>query len=289
MNYNLQNFSTILTFLFILFLNKANSTKLSPNSTPPKRASSELSKTSKIYNKEISSFLITNSEKKPAVINFKIKKSPLHFILGISDENKFVLNNNQNFNNIEIDEDKLATFKATTLSINSLSVKGDFQYNKINQWKLYMHDSFTKNHTSLNWDFENTTKCKFYNMLGGNCQTSDKEISKEISDLPEHTEIKIVAAYHFIGEWDSHTGYLKLDGLNFRRNNPQFVWTDRCITKNSKDVIKLCDYKICRMNALVNVSVFHKDKYLKLIFGSTLKRTACEQAYAVSDVKIYIR
>merc|ERR1711957_243507 len=236
-----------------------------------------MGETSKIFKKEISTFLIKNAAEKPAVINFRIKKSPLHFILGIS-EKKFVLNNNQKFNNIEIDEDKKATFRATTLSINSLDVKGDFQYNEINQWKLFMHDSFMKKDDSLKWDFAKTTTCNFYNMLGGLCQTSKNEISKEISDLPAHTEIKVVAAYHFIGEWDSHTGYLKLDGLNFRRDNPQYVWTDRCISKDTKDVIKLCDYKVCRMNALVNVSVFHKDKYLKMIFGSTLKKSACEQS-----------
>jgi len=153
-----------------------------------------------------------------------------------------------------------------------------------------MQDSFTKNHTSLDWDFDTTTKCGFYNMLGGICQTSTNEISKEISDLPPHKEIKIVASYHFIGKWDSNTGYLKLDGLNFRRNNPQYIWTDRCISKSDKDnSIKLCDYKVCKMNDPINVSVVHSDKYIKLIFGSTLKQNACEQSYAVSDVKLYIR
>jgi hypothetical protein len=36
-------------------------------------------------------------------------------------------------------------------------------------------------------------------MRGGICQTSEKEISKEILNLPSHKEIRIIASYHFIG------------------------------------------------------------------------------------------
>lgn len=287
---NKSNISIFLIFLFSLSLvispifsleSKNKKSLLKKNSFSSNNKQTDI-------DKKISTFLIQNDQNNSALINFKIKKSPLKFILGISPEKKFIISNNQNFNNLEITENKEVKLKATSLSINSLNLKGDFKYNKIAQWKLFSHDSFIKNHTSLNWNFDKTTKCKFFNILGGNCQTSNSEISKEFSNLPEHKEIKVVSSYHFIGNWDSHTGFLKLDGLNFRRNNPQYVWTDRCITDNKVN-LELCDYKICKMNSPVNVSVFHTGNYLKLIFGSTLTRNSCEQSFGISDVKVYIR
>jgi hypothetical protein len=298
------------------FLSKKANTNLNQNKIKEKiksEAEKKISKfeLSKIFNKKISTFLIKNEINKSALLNFKIKKTPLNFILGISENKNFIIKNNNNINNknnLEIYNDNKVTLRAKTLSINSLKLKGDFKFNKISQWKLFMQDTFLKNNTSLNWDFNKVTKCKYYNMLGGICQTSEKEISKEILNLPSHKEIRIIASYHFIGNWDSNSGYLKLDGLNFKSNDPQYVWINKCISKkdnefgnkknnnNDKDKkasvtsrIKLCDFDVCRMNDIVNVSLFHTGDYLKLIFGSTLKSNSCESSYAISDVKIFIR
>ena len=334
---SLTNLITIM--ILVLFLNNTNSTKntknkknflsknlktnLNTNSNTNKKIISKinnqikqekkpkeiskkfLNNLSKLFNKKISTFLIKNEINKSALLNFKIKKTPLNFILGISENKNFIIrNNNKNkINNLEIDGKNKITLRATTLSINSLKIKGDFKFNKISQWKLFMQDNFLKNNTSLNWDFNKITKCKYYNMLGGICQTSQKEISKEILNLPHHKEIKIVAAYHFIGKWDSNTGYLKLDGLNSKRKNPQYVWSNRCVSKKDNDFgnknrnnkaskiskVKLCDFDVCRINDIVNVSLLHSGNYLKLIFGSTLKGNSCDSSYAISDVKIFIR
>jgi hypothetical protein len=277
----------ILTILILIFLDLkfTNSTLITKEKS--------LAKAKEKINKKISTFIINNEENKSSLVNFKIKKTPLQFLLGILNK-KFIIRNNNNdskINNLEIDLDKNVILRAKTLSINSLRLKGDFKYNQIEQWKLYMQDSFINNNiNNKNWDFNKTSKCNYYNMLGGNCLISKNEISKEIFDLPPHKEIKIIASYHFIGNWDSNTGYLKLDGLNYIRNNPQFVWTDRCITKTDKNSsIKLCDFNVCKMNVPINISVFHSDKYIKLIFGSTLNKDSCEQSYAIGEVKIFIR
>ncbi len=43
------------------------------------------------------------------------------------------------------------------------------------------------------------------------------------------------------------------------------------------------------MASLINITVDHSDTKIKLIFGTTLERSSCEQSYGISDVKIYMR
>lgn len=239
------------------------------------------------FQKGFSTFILTSQKQTPAMINFKIKNSSLMFSLGLND-GKLILNNNK-FRNLEIDEDKLVSLKASVLTINSLDVKGNVKYNNVNQWKLFLHDNFHKNETSLNWNHDKVTKCNNYNIMGGQCQTSTKELIKEITNIPPHSQIKIEASYHFIGSWDSHSGYLKLDNIDFRKENPKYVWTHRC--KNSKvtSIVKICPIEVCKMASPINITVNHSENLIKLIFGSTLERNSCEQSYGISDVKIYIR
>ena len=247
----------------------------------------EINSLSSIYKQGFSSFILSSQTNKPASINFKIKNTALFFSLGLLD-GKIVLNNNKN-KNIEIDGEKSVLLKASVLSLNSLDVKGPVKFNNVNQWKLVMHDNFHKNETSLNWNHDKVTKCNHYNIMGGNCQTSSKELIKEITNLPPHTQVRIEANYHFFGSWDSHSGYLKVDNLNFKKDDAKYVWTNRC--KNSKvgSVIKICPVEECKIASPINITVNHSDKSITLIFGSTLERSSCEQSYGISDVKIYIR
>lgn len=247
----------------------------------------EINSLSSIYKQGFSSFILSSQANKPAMINFKIKNTALLYSFGLLD-GKFVLNNNKN-KNMEIEGEKSVTLNASVLTLNSLNVKGPVKFNNVDQWKLVMHDSFHKNETSFNWNHDKVTKCNNYNIMGGHCQTSTKELVKEITDLPPHSQVKIEASYHFFGSWDSHSGYLKVDNLNFKKDDPKCVWTHRCKNGKVSPVIKLCPVEVCKMASPINVTVNHSDKSIILIFGSTLERSSCEQSYGISDVKIYIR
>lgn len=247
----------------------------------------EINSLSLLNKQGYSSFILSSQKNKPAMINFKIKNTSFLFSLGLLD-GKLVLNNNKN-KNIEIDGEKGVTIKASVLTLNSFDVKGPVKFNKVDQWKLIMHDSFHKNETSLSWNHDKVTKCNHYNMMGGHCQTSSKELIKEFTNLPPHSQVKIEATYHFIGSWDSHSGYLKVDNLNYQKENPKYVWTNRCKNGKVNPIIKLCPVEVCKMASPINVTLDHSDKTIKLIFGSTLERGSCEQSYGISDVKIYIR
>lgn len=250
-------------------------------------ANQENNSLSSIYKKGFSSLILSSQNNKPANINFKIKNTALLFSLKLL-QGKLVLNNNK-IKNIEIDKENSVLFKASVLTLNSLDLKGQVKYNSVDQWKLVAHDSFHKNETSLEWNHDKVTKCNHYNIMGGHCQTSTKELIKEFNNLPKHSQVKIEANFHFFGSWDSHTGYLKIDNLNYKKNDSKYVWTNRC--KNSKitPMIKICPLEVCKIASPINVTLNHYDNLLTLIFGSTLERNSCEQSYGVSDVKIYIR
>ena len=235
----------------------------------------------------VTSFFLTSEKNKPALINFKIKNSSLLFSLGLIN-NKLTLNNNKN-KFIEIDTDKSVNLSASILSLNSIKSNGAIKFNNVDQWKLILHDNFSKNFTSLNWNHDKITTCRKYNIMGGNCQTSNKELVKEIVNIPEHNQIRIEASYHFIGLWDSQTGYLKLDNLNNRKNEPKYVWTYRCKISKNKSSVSVCPYNTCKMGSPVDITVGHSESTIKLIFGSSLDGNSCDRSYGISDVKVYIK
>ena len=51
----------------------------------------------------------------------------------------------------------------------------------------------------------------------------------------------------------------------------------------------MCEYQVCKIGDVINVSFYHNEENLKLIFGSTLTGHPCDQSYGVSDIKIYIK
>jgi len=248
---------------------------------------SEISSLSSLYKKGFSTLILSSQKSKSAMINFKIKNAFLSFSFGLSVD-KLALNNNK-YNNIVIDNNKQVILKATSFTINSFDVKGPVKFNNIDQWKLIMHDNFFKNETSLDWNHDKVTKCNNYFMMGGPCQTSSKELIKEVINIPQHSQLRVEANFHFIGTWDSDTGYLKLDNLNNKNDDPKFVWTHRCKNTKLAPVVKICPYETCKMASLINITVDHSDTKIKLIFGTTLERSSCEQSYGISDVKIYMR
>ncbi len=66
--------------------------------------------------------------------------------------------------------------------------------------------------------------------LGGHCNLSYNEVSKTFKNLPEHSKLKINAAYHMLDSWDGETGYMKVDD--------QIVWSRK--GESSEKGINLC-------------------------------------------------
>lgn len=237
-----------------------------------------------------SQLYITGQPGKSSLVNLKIKNRPYIYSFGLH-KNEFVIMSKNDYKLLSVSRDNKSTIKGSSIIANSLRVKGDVKYNQVPQWKLVRHDSFYKNNTSLNWSFEKTTECNDHKILGGYCQITNQELVKEYKNLPTHTMVRIEASFHFLGKWESHTGYLKIDHRNSINKNEKYIWSQRC--KNMKSPllnVKLCgSQNVCKLGVPINSTIYHAGKNLKLIFGSTLDGHSCEQSYGISEVKIYIR
>jgi hypothetical protein len=237
-----------------------------------------------------SQLYITGQSGKSALLNLKIKNKPIIYSMGLH-KNEFVLMSKNDYKILSVLKDNKSILKGNSIMANTLKVKGEVKYNNVPQWRLARHDSFYKNNTSLNWSYEKTTECNDHKILGGYCQLTNQELVKEYKNLPPHTMVRIEAYFHFLGKWESHTGYLKIDHRNSINKNEKYVWSQRC--KNMKSPllnVKLCGTKnVCKLGVPINSTIYHRGKNLKLIFGSTLDGQSCEQSYGISEVKIYIR
>lgn len=177
----------------------------------------------------------------------------------------------------------LLQIDSENVMVKGLKIKKELQFNSVNQYKLYAYDYLLFGKDSFEMDYTKITNCnnKFL-MLGGYCKTSKDELTKKYKDLPEHNFIRIEAKYHFVGNWENNSGYLKADD--------NIVWTGRC--KNfgdNKDTSEICEFPICRLNEIIKVTLKHSASDLTLTFGSTLKGNPCEQSYGISDINIYLK
>jgi hypothetical protein len=228
-------------------------------------------------NDKTSALFITGTDAK-SVINFSIKNSLALLNLGLIDKHFQITSGDNKI--LEAHKDKTVILSGTSILLNTISTQGSITFNEVPQWRMVYHDTWTKNNTSLDWSIENISTCKSFKILGGNCQVSNKEIFKTY-ELSGHSHVKIEAFYHFIGDWESNTGYMKI--------NEKYVWSHRCNSEH-KPSVKICpDFEICKIAVLVSTTIAHSDKSLKLTFGSTLDGNPCDKSYGVSDIRIYIK
>lgn len=246
-------------------------------------------KTTKILNSPkssgLSSLTISNPYSTKSFLTFKLKNTELLYALGLIDNDFSLLSNNSEIINIQ--QANKTIIKSNTLLTNTLNLEGPLKYNGVSQWRMISFDNFQNNMTSLNWNLSKTSDCKKnHNMLGGFCQLSTNSLVKRFNNLPKHKMIRVEALYHFIGNWDHHTGYMKAR-IN---EEDKYLWSSRCKNNlNNKFNADICEYTVCKMGEVINVSFYHNADTLKLIFGSTLTGHPCDQSYGVSDIKIYIK
>jgi hypothetical protein len=278
-----------LVFIFFLTLNnlcislKMNSEKFLENEA------TRLITDNNFKNYAKSCLFITAKTEKSALVNLKIKSTDVIYSIG-SHLNQFVLMTTNDFKILNANS-KSITLAGNTLMANSLNVKGEVKFRDVSQWRLISHDSFSKNNTSLNWSHDKTTECNIHKILGGYCQTSNKQITKDYENIPDHRQLRVEANFHFLGNWDSDSGYLKFENPDSEKKSDNYLWVQRC--KNQKSPllnINLCsNIPTCKLASPISSTISHKGNKLRLIFGSSLEGNPCEQSFGISDVKIYIR
>jgi hypothetical protein len=232
-----------------------------------------------------SSFIIQAPEKKKtATINFNLRKTNKVVSLGIINDNFALFSNN--FTHF-INRPSNLTIRGRKIITNELTSTGKVMFKKIAQWRLIAQDNWSKNMTANGWNFSLISSCKNALFFGGKCLLSNKEISKEYLDLPEHSMIRIEAFYHHIGKWNSNSGYLR---LIHPKKSGQYLWTNLCKNKENSRYNSLCGYETCKINVPISITIPHKKKKINIAFGADLNHEhSCDASYAISDIKIYVR
>jgi len=242
--------------------------------------------------KQFTSLTINPPPGKSGIINLKLKKVDKIYSLGLVEQ-KFQLNSNSN--NILSATNELVQLQGQSILTNSLEVNGSVNFNDISQWRMIEYNSWASSiKKPEGWNFSGTTTCGGVTMLGGKCKVSSTEIVKTISYLPEHTMVRIEGLFHFMGSWQSETGYLKLWSENDYKqleNTNKYLWTMRCKKDKSTPLvnIKICEEESCKVGSPISITIPHKEKEIRISFGSTLSSNSCEKSFGISDVKFYIR
>ncbi len=265
-------------------LGKLDST-LRMNSTLPiynKNKDTGMNKYSERYN---SIFIQAINNKSNGFINFKLKEVNESFSIGLVQNNLSLISNKMN--HLNIGENRSIIAGNHTL-INSINSYNKVVYNNVSQWRLITEDNFFDSETSNGWSYKKISQCKHLYFLGGHCKLGKREISKNLTNLPLHTEVKIEANFHFIGKWDSNTAFLRID---HKKKDDKYIWTETCKNKAKPGIMdSLCNYETCKLNSVINVSLAHSKNFLTLIFGNDLQRNKpCESSYAISNFRVYIR
>jgi hypothetical protein len=265
-------------------LGKLDST-LSMNSTHPtysKYKDTSMKRYSERYN---SLFIQSINNNSNGFINFKLREVNESFSIGLVQNNLSLISNK--LTHLNIGENRSIIAGNHTL-INSIHSYNKVMYYKVSQWRLISEDNFFDNETPNGWSYNKTSQCKHLYFLGGHCKLGKKEVSKNLINLPLHTEVKIEANFHFIGKWDSNTAYLRMD---HKKKDDKYIWTETCKNKAKPGKMdSICSYETCKINSVLSVSLAHSNSFMTLIFGNDLQRNKpCESSYAISNFRVYIR
>ncbi len=280
MDIKVNNCFMLVVLLFLLF-----NISQSMNMKQLVRDSTNLLTRPKNYNSIL--YLHSNSNDS-AMINFKLKNSEFLYSVGLINK-KFAIESKGGIQNLAINNKGDLEIQGNSIIINTLHIKGEVLFNNIPQWILISHDVFTDAKKDTDWSCGNKyTQINDYNILGGHCITSNEEIYKITSNLPKHSSLRIEALYHFTGNWNSETGYMKIASSE-GGDGGKYLWTQRCKNIEAEKNLNIADHPVCKISVPINITIPHRDNSTKIIFGSTLKDCACNQSYGISDVRIYIR
>jgi len=171
----------------------------------------------------------------------------------------------------------------------SLDVGGGLSVRGVRQWQLARAEDFAAG--AGGWSHGQVSQCAGVFMLGGYCRLSRGEVNKTYAGLPPHSQLRVVATFHFIDRWIGEAGYMKLDiGPGGR---PVVVWSEQHSERMSRNGINLCGHSHTpegKFAVSIDVTVPHTLDSVELVFGSTIEDCdPCDESWGVSGVEIHTR
>lgn len=183
--------------------------------------------------------------------------------------------------------DEMMIFTSNVIANKGLTFTGDFKIRNVPQWKLVYEEDFSEK--AVGWTNNTVTECGGIRMLGGYCQFGGGEVFKIFNNLPNHSSIKIQATYHFIDAWDTESGFMRIN--NGKDGEMQYAWVERYSAFIGNHGINVCGgrWPEGRFSSPIDVIIPHKNKSVKLGFGSTTEQDPCDESFGVSGIRIYIK
>lgn len=186
-----------------------------------------------------------------------------------------------------IDEDRHSHFGADVLTEADLVFQQKLVISDQDQWSLVHHDAFETTEAE-GWSNSSISECNGVTMLGGYCQFSAGTTEKTLSDLHDHSQVRLRAVWHLIDEWRGETAYVKI-GTSDLLNQ---VWTLTYDVTSAKSPLNVCGESSigeAKFATAIDIQYPHSSSELKLVFGTNLEEQPCEKSWGISGLEIYIK
>jgi len=157
------------------------------------------------------------------------------------------------------------------------------------QWHLYHLDTFDNSETGV-WSKDGRSVCAAPNdlFLGGHCKLAGTSTSREYTDLPPHTHVRVSARVHYFDEWKGEDIAMFVDKAGVWSQSHE--WCPGFLTwKCLKFGVDSCGRDIPdRLSVRVEATIPHSASTLDLAFESTLAPTTdpCQVSWGVDDVAL---
>ncbi|KAL4481713.1 hypothetical protein ABPG74_007802 [Tetrahymena malaccensis] len=161
-------------------------------------------------------------------------------------------------------------------------------------WKLYLKDISNQNEEIVGWTDNSTSMCEGIFMLGGFNNFAKGEVKKIYENIPEHSQVRVVAQYHFIDQWMGEVGFMKINSHLTDNTKQEYVWVQKYDTTkiNTLNPINVCGapYPEYQLTFQIDIVVPHNKENIILSFGSTLEtEDPAEASFGVSNIQIYLQ
>lgn len=213
--------------------------------------------------------------------------------MGINEKNEFVISK-KNKPLINIDEHDNLNIFVPDLSIKSFNLEGVFKILNITQFQMIVHENFVNSSSAKGWIGENfdnfVSSCGGINLLGGYGKLSKGTIRKVFENIPNHTEIRVKANFHFIDKWNNEMAYMKL-GKDEKEKDFDFVWTDTHVQNDLDNTINICGNETgeSKFFSIIDVIIPHNSETLVIEFGTNiLQHDPHNISWGISNLQIYI-
>jgi hypothetical protein len=187
---------------------------------------------------------------------------------------------------ISVGKDANLNVATPVMSTGDLDVASSVTLSGVKQWRLVAQENFDKG--ALGWSNDTTTTCGGYALLGGFGQFAGGEVKKTFANLTEHSQVRVVATFHFIDSWQGETAFARVDD--------SYVWTDRYDSSPAAGTTKgnICgkpEVPEMKFATPVDIVAPHDPMAtrVKVSFGTTLDADPSTASWGLSSVAVYIR